>query len=233
VNTSTTSSTATTSHNLDTRTARLAKEFIRLNTKFSKQNMADRALTNAEVAENARKAVVQNEHRDFPNLPSIKTEDVAKAVREMMAYEREQRRAANIEAAKRAEEVRKARLVKCPACGIKRRDPSYKICGACAHEGRIEDEWQAKTKPRSPTPEEVDLAWARLQREAAEAVFESYCLGELPNDHMVILETSEKLRIQGPNILWILYLTEETQAEVHDLSIDQIDEGWDDETVAA
>jgi len=223
----TTSATRTTTRTLSPRTVRLAKEFIRLNTKFSKQNMADRALNSKEVADLARKAVVLNESRDFPNLEAIKTEDVANAVLEMMAFERGQRLA-------KIEDERKARLVECPACGIKRRDPRFEHCAFCA---RLDAENETlikagKLRPNAPLSlEEIDAIAECQQRAACEELYRLYAIDQLPKGCEVVMETEKELRIQTPITLFILHIAE--AASVHELSIDLIDEEWDTDTVAA
>ncbi len=249
--TSTTSSSSTTANRtLNTRTERLAREFVRLNTKFSKQN-EDGSLNRKEIADLARKAVVQNERRDFPSLDPITTEDVANAVLEMMAAECEQRQA-------QIEEQRKARLVECPACGIRRRDSRFEHCAACT---RLDAENEAlikagKLRPNAPLSlEEIDAIANRQQTAACEELYKLFEAGQLPEGCEIVSVSATEVRIQAPNTLFVLDLTDvraaeaasaqpakgygkrkrtrRPRAEVHELSIEQVDQGWDDETVAA
>jgi uncharacterized Zn finger protein (UPF0148 family) len=110
---------------------------------------------------------------------------------------------------------RKARLVICPACGIKRRDPGYTLCAVCAREARNEDEWQAKNKSPKPSPEESErlseelLAKQRLA--ACEELYRLFKAGQLPDGCSVVSKSVTEIRIQSPKTLFILHL--DTAAE--------------------
>ncbi|MDF1496687.1 MAG: hypothetical protein P1P90_01335 [Patescibacteria group bacterium] len=222
---------AASTSNPSSRTVRLAKEFIRLNTKFSKQNLHDHALTNAKVAENARKAVALNENRSFPNLEPITPEDVSCAVREMLAYERELRRG-------KIEEERKARLVECPACGIKRRDPRFEHCAVCA---RLDAENEAlikagKLRPGTPLSlEEIDAIAVQQQTAATEELYVLWYRGQLPEgcEVLEINETQIHIQSRNPDVLWKIDFSELLPARSSEPSIESIDQGWDIEAVAA
>ncbi len=133
---------------------------------------------------------------------SVTLHDLDRGVRQMMAQHNR---------------TRKARLVKCPCCGIKRRDPSYEHCAPCGREASREDLRQSKDKSPKPSKEKSEqLAKELLAKQQTAACEELYLLwrdGCLPPVCEVASETDTELRIKTPMTLFVLDLTNIREAE--------------------
>lgn len=171
---------------------------------------------------------------------AITPDELNRAVRDMMAIHARNRR---------------ARLVDCPCCGVKRRDPGYELCAECARETAAEDARQAKSKARPPTAAEVEHRSRELIRRqyaaACHELFKLWCLGALPESCRVVKVSDKELRIQAPSTLFILdlrdvlwveekpapaaasaqpYGNRRRKAPVFDFPVktDEVDAGWEE-----
>jgi hypothetical protein len=136
-------------------------------------------------------------------------------------------------------EARRNSLVNCPACGIKRRNAHFEFCSECARLAREEDARQAKSGACTPTREESARLSDEIIRDqrnaAARELHRLYLANKLPEGCVVECESRRQVRIQTPLAMFVLLAAEPKRrpqsASVIELTLEQIDAGWD--TIAA